>query len=350
LEKAMNAAAILAIPESEPERLFRVPATRLPGAYRELVSRWHPDRNRMPEAASVFSHIVALYNIAKRRAADGSWHPLGLYNFIGRDGRSFQIKYLAKRGFELGDMLIGKGIVTFIIDKAHEDMVIHGLKQIGTMRYPNEQFRRSLSPHLPCVTRSVETAKSWVICMRRDPSEVLLSDLIQHLGGQVEPKHLAWIISSLLNLACFLEVSNMTLNAMTPDTVFVSPQKHAVSLYGGWWYAQGAGKLIRHLPPKVFPLASRRLREHKVASAELDVECIRAIGRACLGDPSGGSLRGRTDVPVPLSRFLQLPSGKSALVEYEHWPKVLEDSFGPRRFHELKVTGDDVYPQGEIDG
>lgn len=346
----MNAAAILAIPETEPERLFRVPARLLPSAYRELVIRWHPDRNREPEAASVFSHIGALYQVAKKRASDGSWFPIGTYPFTGRDGKCFKIKYLARREFELGQMLIGRRLVTFIVDKAHEDMVIHGLRQIGTMRYPNEEFRKSLAPHMPCVVRSVETTKSWVICVRKEPDEVLLADLIQHLGGQIPPKHVAWIISSLLNLACFLEVSGMTLNAMTPETVFVSPQKHAVSLYGGWWYAQGAGKLIRHLPPKVFPLASRKLREHKVASAELDVECIRAIGRACLGDASGGSLRSRADVPAPFSQFLQLPSGRSALVEYEHWPKVLEASFGPRRFHKLEVTGEDVYPQGEIDG
>lgn len=345
----MNAAAILSIPESEPERLFRHVAT-ITADYRELLKRWHPDLNTAPEAPQVAAHITALYRGVIEQVRKGAYNPPGWREITGKDGRSFKIKFLARRPFELGEMLISTNLVTFLIDRAHEDMVIQGLKMIGTMRYPNEKFRKSLSPHLPNVVRSVETSAGWVIAVRKEPHEVLLSDLIAHLGGNIEPKHTAWIISSLLNLACFLEVSGMTLNGMTPETVFVSPAKHSVSLYGGWWYAQGAGKLIRSLPPKVFPLASRRLREHKIASAELDVECIRAIGRACLGDPTGGSLRGRADLPAPFTQFLQLPSAKSALVEYENWPKVLEASFGPRRYHELKITGEDVYPQGDIDG
>lgn len=345
----MNAATILAIPANEPERLFQSAGT-ITNEYRQLVMVWHPDRNKSAEATSVFAHIGLLYRAARERIAKGVWNPPGIIEIVGRDGRKFLLRYLARRPFELGEMLIGKEIVTFIVGRTHEDMVIHGLKMIGTMRYPNETFRKSLGPHLPTVTRTIETADHWVICMRKDPTEVLLADLIAHLGGRIEPKHVAWIISSLLNLACFLEVEDMTLNSLTAGTVFVSPQKHAVSLYGGWWYAQRSGKLIRHLPPETFPLASRRLREHKVASPELDIECIRAIGRACLGDASGGSLRGRPDLPAPFTQFLQLPSSKSALVEYENWPKVLEASFGPRRYHQLNITGEDVYPQGAQNG
>lgn len=346
----MNAAAILAIPETEPERLFRNPSTAHT-EYKLFLHRWHPDRNPAAEATAVTAHITTLYRLVAEKIKARNYRSPDAHEFIGReDGKTFRIKFLARRPFELGEMLIGSNVITFLIDRKHDDMVLHGLKQIGTMRYPNETFRKSLAPHLPNVVRSVETHAGWVIAMRKEPHEVLLSDLIAYLGGKIEPKHTAWIISSLLNLACFMEVENMTLNGMTPETVFVSPAKHSVSLYGGWWYAQVGGKLIKHLPAKVFPLATRRLREHKVASAELDIECIRAIGRACLGDPTGGSLRGRADLPAPFAQFLQLPSSKSALVEYQNWPKVLEASFGPRRYHELKVTGDDVYPQGDLNG
>ena len=88
----------------------------------------------------------------------------------------------------------------------------------------------------------------------------------------------------------------------------------------------------------------------KIAQHEFDLNCIKAVGRACLGDLSGGALRGNPEIPAPLAQFLLLPAAKSAMEEYMDWPKVLEASFGPRRFHELKVTGDDVYPEGEING
>lgn len=349
-QNSTSAAAILAIPETEPERLFQSPDFIIRD-YKDLLRQWHPDLNQNdPEAGKVTAHITTLFRMVREHIRLGKYNPPGAIIVADRAGKRFQIKYLARRPFELGEMLISRGLVTFVIPKKHEDMVIHGLRQIGSIRYPNEEFRRVLTDCFPRVVRSVETVDSWVICVHKEPHEVLLSDLIAHLGGQIEPKHVAWIMSSLLNLASFLEVSSLTLNAISPSTVFVSPEKHAVSLYGGWWYAQKGGGLITSLPPETFPLASRRLREHKVASGELDIECIRAIGRACLGDPSGGSLRGRSDVPAPFAQYLLMPSGKSAIKEYQNWPTVLESSFGPRRFHKLDVSGNDVYPQGEVHG
>lgn len=337
----MNGAAILCIPENEPERLFTDPA-KLEAEHHALRKRWHPDAGG---DSKVFAHIEALRRVADQRVAKGLWQPHGRYIVTGKDGKRFEIKHHAKRSFELGEMLIGKNIVTFVIRSEFGDQVINGLRHIGKIRYPTEKFRASLAQHLPHVARSVETADGWVLCMRKDPDEVLLSDLIKHMG-QIPPKHTAWVISSLLNLACFLEVNETSINGLTPETVFVSPKRHAVSLYGGWWYAAGYGKLLRHLPPDTHPLASVALLKHKVANGQLDLACIKAIGRACLGDPSGGTLRGRADVPAPFNQFLQLPPAKSAFVEYENWPKVLEASFGPRRYHELKISGEDVYPQG----
>jgi hypothetical protein len=343
----MNAAAIIAIPDSEPERLFKVPGS-IKADYHALAMFWHPDRNSDARASDVLARITALYKMAQEKVAKGIWHPPGLFEVTGSDGKRRSIRYRARRTFELGEMLIGMSLVTFIIPKQYENLVLAGLKCVGSMRYPNDRFRLSLEPHLPKVEKMFDGAdKSTVICVRKRPDEILLADLIKHMGGSIPPKHAAWIISSLLNLACYLQISKMTVNGLSPSTVFVSPQKHAVSLYGGWWYAAPTGKPITALSPETFPLASRKLRTGKIAGHELDMESIKAIGRACLGDISGGSFRTRADLPAPFTQFLQLPATKPAVVEYENWPKILEASFGPRRFHELNISGTDVYPDGE---
>jgi hypothetical protein len=342
----VNSATILAILEDEPERLFKV-QEHLRTDYLALAMFWHPDKNKDAKANDVLAHINLLYKRAQEHVEKGIWHVPGVLELESRDNKKFKIKYLVKRKFELGEMFIGQSIVTFLIARSQEDMVINGLRMIGSIRYPTEDFKKSLLPHMPNVVKSFETQDHWVICVRKEPHEVLLLDLIKYSKGAIDAKHVAWIISSLLNLACFLQIGDMTHNGITLNTVFVSPTKHAVSLYGGWWYAQYAGKLIKHLPPELYPLASRRLKEHKIAQSLLDLDSIKAIGRACLGDISGGGLRGRKDVPAPFVQFLQLPSSKTAVEQYKEWPKVLEDSFGPRRYQELKITGDDVYQQGE---
>ena len=82
----------------------------------------------------------------------------------------------------------------------------------------------------------------------------------------------------------------------------------------------------------------------KRADIRLDLECIRAVGRAALGDPTGLGLVGRRDLPRPMADFLRLPSSGSAIEDYRTWNEVLSDSFGPRRFLELPITSSDVYP------
>lgn len=340
----MNAASILAIPADQPERLFH-PNT-LQRDFRALAFAWHPDRCVHPQASDVFAHIGKLHAEAKARVRKGLWATSNSLTVLGKDGKKRSLSFRLRSPFELGEVMIGSVLTSFLINATHEPLVMAGLKAIGDIRYPNDKFRKSLDLFMPHVARSVETATQWLLTMRKDPDEMRISDLARYLGGSIEPKHVAWIVSSLLNLACFLEVSDMTLNGMTVDTVYVNPRRHTAALYGGWWYAAKSGRLITHLPPQNLPLASRRLREHKVATHELDLESIKAIARTALGDASGGSLRVRADIPAPLATWLLMPAGKSAFIEYENWPKVLEASFGARRFQMLNISGNDVYPQG----
>jgi hypothetical protein len=125
--------------------------------------------------------------------------------------------------------------------------------------------------------------------------------------------------------------------------VFVSPQCHAASPLGGWWYAARTGSRLKSLPQETFVLLPRSMAASKRADIRLDLESIRAIGRAALGDLTGHTLIGRADLPKPMADYLRLPSSGSAIDDYRAWGQVLDDSFGPRRFVELPVTSSDDY-------
>lgn len=137
----MNAAAILAIPIDEPERLFGATPDHIAARYRELVKRWHPDAGG---DVAVFQHIGDLYRNAGRKVASGVWTPPGLIEITDRHGKRMRLQYRVRRKFELGETLIGNSLVTYVIPRAHEALVMNGLQQIGRMRYPNETFRKSL--------------------------------------------------------------------------------------------------------------------------------------------------------------------------------------------------------------
>lgn len=341
---SLTADHILAIPLTEPERLFSAPEAAK-AEHRELVRHWHPDLNRAPLAAKVAAHVNALYEAAAAMIARGKWQRPNEIELVGTDGKPRRIKYRKRHTFELGEMLIGARILAFIVDRRHEDFLIDGLRMIGSIRFPTNQMRTDLEKYFPKVEKHFDTADHSVIVLSKTDDVVLLRDLIAQQGGKLDPRHACWVISSLLNLACFLEITGRTHNGLTPDTVFVSPKYHTALLLGGWWYAADVGKPIRALPPAVHKLASRGFLAAKKADHSLDLASIRAIGRACLGDEAGSGFRGRTDVPKPLADWLLLPGPKSAIKDYTIWPKVRTDSFGPRKFVPLTVSFDDVYPK-----
>jgi len=344
LIETLTASQILAIAPMEPERLFSGDQASLRHEFAVLAKCWHPDRNSSSEAAKVLERVVALHDAAKRKLAAGEWSAPDAIRIDATIGKSFVLKVKRRHEFELGEMAIAVNRVAFLVEKEHTILFETGLRRIKEIRYPDASIRGDLARFMPDVQGVYETAKRHVAIIAKSEDVVLLKDLLAHIGGQLPPKHAAWVVSSLLNLACFFEVTGLTHNAISPETVFVTAKHHAVYLLGGWWYAAPAGSRIELLPEATYAVMPRSMATSKRADIRLDLESIRAVGRTILGDSTGLGLVGHADLPKPMASFLRLPSSGSAIEDYRAWGQALKDSFGPRRFVELPVSSRDVYP------
>lgn len=343
LEK-MSASDILAIPTGEPERLFSGNQASLRWEFVTLAKIWHPDRNAgSAESTEVFERILALHEAAERKLEAGNWSLPNMLRIETVEGRAFLLKVKRRHEFELGECAIAAGRVAYLIEKSHGALFTNGLRRIRDVKYPDAKIETDISRFIPKIEATYETASHHVLMLKKTEDVMLLADLIGHLGGQMPPKHVAWLVSALLNLVCFFEVTGITHNAMSVSTVFVSPKFHAAFPLGGWWYAAKSGAQIEMLPDETFALLPRSMAADKRADIRLDLESVRAIGRCALGDPTGLSLIGRPDLPRPMADYLRLPASRSAIEDYRAWGEVLKDSFGPRRFVELPVTSSDVY-------
>jgi hypothetical protein len=340
----LTASQILAIAPAEPERLFSGDPGSLRREFATLVKCWHPDRNGSADAREVMQRVVALYDAAKHKLAAGEWSARGVIRIDTSASKSFVLKVRRRHAFELGEMAVASGCVAFLIEKGHSTLFATGLRRIDEIRYPDAKVRSNISRFMPHVLGVCETARRHVAIIAKTADAVLLKDIVAHMGGQLPPRHVAWVVSSLLNLACFLEVTGLTHNAISPETVFVSAQHHAAYLLGGWWYATPAGHRIEQLPAATYAVMPRSMATSKCADIRLDLESIRAVGRTILGDSTGIGLAGRRDLPKQMADFLRLPGPDSAIADYQTWRQVLRDSFGPPRFVELPVSSSDVYP------
>lgn len=323
----LSADAILAIPLTSPFKLFPRTEAERTAVFHELAKSWHPDRCGRHD---VFAHISALKDAADSNIVDNT------IELVSKDGKKrYKIVAQGLRRFELGTMVLCNNFVIFLIDSKHEDLSIRGLRQIGSVRFPDNRMKEQHARFIPNVEKVFTTETQEAIVVKKTPDVLLLRDIVAHLGA-IDPKHVAWIVSSLLNLTCFYEVIGLCHNGLSLDTVFISPEHHAAFPIGGWWYAEKVGRTINALSPDVHALAPRSMLTSKKADHRLDLECIRAIARCCLGTDM-------TIVPKPFANFVRLPAPKSPIEDYAQWEKVLTDSFGPRRFLKLSLTSSDIY-------
>jgi len=342
----LGAAALLAIPADRPERLFRGSLEDIKKAYRLLAMRWHPDRSGDPRTAEVFQHIGALFEQAEEQVRRGDWPCEGQLRLAAVDGKTYEINYLRRHRFELGSLYLAASVAAFVVDLAHGDLVQGAERSIASLDYPSEKMRQQIAPHLPPYpfAGAFRTADAWVIVMRKTPDLLLLRDVLDHADGSLDPRHVAWIVSSLLNLCCYFQHAGIAHNALSLDTCFISPPRHSVAVLGGWWYAARLGERMTAAPASTLAWGPHDLMDSQRASIRTDLELVRAIGRALLGD-IGGSRLERAGAPKAMADWLRLPASQDPIDEYRTWrTQVLHDSFGARRFAELPLTQSDIYP------
>ncbi|KVP96797.1 hypothetical protein WJ97_13025 [Burkholderia ubonensis] len=340
----LKAADILAIPEDAPERLFSS-AEHAKKEARVLFMAWHPDRCSHPLAGEVFQVLSKLDKAADLKIANGTWETPGLLRITSTRGSQFELRYARKTALEVGTMYVGRTVVAFDIPTDNLDLLANAERQLATLSYANDAMRREFARYFPAVERKVDTPTGAVLLLKKDPGVLLLEDVLNHYKGKMPARHVAWVISRLLNIACYLEMQGkVSHNAIGPDTVFISPAEHTAHLFGGWWFAAGLGTPLKAASQRMMRCAPPDVLQKKVGDSRTDMEMIQALGRELLGDATGVRLAKDSAVPPALVDWLQLSTHQSAVATYRDWQeRVLVEAFGPRKFVHMDVTHDMLY-------
>ncbi|MDB5032988.1 MAG: hypothetical protein JWQ98_229 [Chlorobi bacterium] len=345
----LTAAAILAIPANEPERLFASNASEARAEYRRLALHWHPDRNADPQAGNVTAHINRLYDIAQERIATGTWRTPGLLEIRGVDGKLRRIRFRRRRPFELGEMVYGDSVLVYLVRPEFSDLAENARSILRSFRYHDAAMEKEISRCLPKLHECFKSGDGTsVMVMAKTADMFLARDVLETLGGGIDARHVAWMTSAIYNIACYLGFAGLTHNAISADTCFISPQHHTGFLLGGWWYAERSGARLSALPALSHRYAPPDILRTKRADCRLDLALVQAMARELLGDITGMSLTARNAAPAPMVDFLRRPASARASEEYRAWSQnILPASFGARRFVELSISASDIYSTGD---
>ena len=343
----MKAEAILAIPENQPERLFPNNEDEAKRIYRDLAREWHTDRNKSPKAQDVFSHLSKLYDLVIDRIKNNTWTLPNVIVVKGVDGKERSIKYRRKHAFELGEFAYGDRVICYVVKPEYKDLFGQYLESAKHgFRYGNDDMKKEIERYLPSILDNFETTKGeHVVVLAKTPDVFLLKDVLDFHKGEMHPKHVAWVMSSLYNLCCYLGYSGLTHNALSETTCFVSPQCHSVMIYGGWWYSRRIGSKLNALPKLSVETATQDMLKSRVADYGLDLRLVRQLGLTLLGDPTGTAIIHTDKAPKPMLDFLRGVTHGDAKQDYANWEKARDKSFNKRRFVEMKVEASDIYKE-----
>ena len=343
----VTAEQILSVPLDRPEKLYQVETeSEIKSLYRKFSTLWHPDKHIKDgkDTAAVFSHLKLLYEKGLEKMKNGVWHYGNMLKLTSVDKKEFQIKYYMEYPFELGVNYIGNTISVWLIELQYEDLVKRAVKQIKSLKYANDKMKEEMAKYLPQIKSTFKTAEHIVLVMEKSPDILLLKDILDYHKGKIPARHVAWILSGLYNIACFFEYNQLMHGGFSIDNYYINPMQHGGALLGGWWFSHKTGEKLVALNQQAIDVAPASLLNTKKAQGSLDLEMIRKIGRQLLGDETGVYLKKDKDIPVPLINWLRDSSMHNAFDEYNLWQKqVLKDSFGARRFIEMKVSANDIY-------
>jgi len=342
---ALSAEQILKIPTLSPERIFT--QTDIKKQLGRLRKRWHPDTTKFPfETKDVFYHISQLYDEAEKRLESGTWKGKSEITFKSKMGKTFRFPYRTMHVIELGKMYISKKHIMYVIDDAYEDLFDNGLKQIKDIRYP-KKLEKEFKKYFPKIKFSdKKTSIGIVVVFEKPEGTVLLQDLLDYMpDNRLDPLHVAWVGSSIYNIATFLDHVGICHNSIITTAIFVDPDNHASYLFGGWWYAKKPNEKLIAVPGELLKTLPKEVFDTKKAKTIYDRKAVKGVAIACLGDSSmiGMKLLSRKDVPKPMLSWVRAPSGTDAIEEFDGWYKTLEKCFGKRKFIKLDVDVDDIY-------
>lgn len=315
---------------ARPEDVFPPDLGRAKRLYRDLSRRWHPDMGGDVEA---FQRLTALYRDAIHRLEHGLWEgPNVLTLTTGK--RSFLVHVLDNQPFPYGRALITKNTVSYLFDAPHAAVAERLVRVPSLFTFHDARMKTECTRYLPMKPVPTSLLDGRTLVQVDRGRSIRIGDLLRHQGS-LEPKHVAWILSTLLNLGCYLSYTRLVHHDISLANYFVDLTEHTGALLGGWWFAKTQGQPVGIIPRRTADLMPFAAKVSKTADPLTDAELIRAVGRELLD--------GQTAPDAMQAWLTQVATGTLA-EQYAEWTTdILPRSFGKRRYVTLSVAEGAIY-------
>jgi hypothetical protein len=294
------------------------------------------------------AHLTKLYEEGLNRIAQGVWHIPGVLFVTSIEGKQYNIKYKYRSSFELGTMYVGDSVVVYSIPTEYfSSLHLTDVSSVvKSFKFNSADMKAEFSKYLPNIKTIIKTTTDTLICISKTKDVLPLSVVLKYFDNFVQPEHVAWIMSSLHNMLCYLQYTGIVHNAIDLDNYFISPELHSGLLLGGWWYSVPYESKIVSIPSRTFKYMSPADISAKRAGYSIDCELARATCRSLLGDEIGSKLAldKRLVGKNEFVNWLRLSGKRDRIKDYRTWKKeILIRAFGKIKFVPMHIDINAAY-------
>ena len=294
--------------------------------FRECAKLVHPDVCSDPRAEEAFNHLAKLNDRAMECLKLGVWDETDMLRLPGKP----KIRYKHSLWFELGKRFVTDDRVIWVLDLDKNKYLKRFIHTEFT--YRDDKMLKMYRNRIPVV----EDHDDQAIFLKKDPKEFPMDLFLSAYGDKLTARDIAWMISRMCDLLCFLHFHGLTLNGIEPENLFINPDLHSIHIYGGWWYATKIGQKMIGVSKNIYNIMPFDIRNTKIASPATDIESVRIMfQRICEGK----------DIPKPMNKWLNAGSLENPIEEYERWNEALDKSWGKRKFMVFSANADEIYSQ-----
>lgn len=232
------------------------------------------------------------------------WNQAETVTFMTEDGAPVTIKYLYESVVNNVHMYAARENVIYIYPKEMAAALTRADSMRNKLEFPAADIK-GLDRCFPVFVGMYNLENGARMAVYKKSEDVYPLAMFGNLPGM----HMAWIISRLENIACVLEYSNLSHNAISEETVFINPRTHEAVLMGGWENAE-----VKTCTPN-----------HN------DLRAIRHVAQKVIG-PLVSSL------PEMYKNFLNAEPKEDAYADFAAWDRVIEVGMGGHNFTKFDMN------------
>lgn len=318
--------------------IFEPDINSVKSTYFTLSKICHPDICREEDAYEAFTKLNTMYHEALAALQNGNWQSKYLVRIKTIDNKTLEVRPQYSYDFECGKCLVGTSHVLYVFDKNKEKFSTQYINRVAAIDFAHKEIALKFKHFLPEIFKVYETIeKEKVVVLNMRPEVVPMRPVVENFfGRKVPPRHLAWMITRLLNLCCcfkYMGGGGCVHNGITLDNMFVDLTNHDIYLYGGWQYAVKDGEKMIGTTKEIFDVMPPAVKANKIASPVTDIESVKLFGRTLM----------TPETPPALVEYFNSGSSSDALAELKKWEKVLTSAWGERKFIKIDWTLDKIY-------